>query len=95
MTPWTYVGVMPCCGHVVWGYPDRGPFYARLCGVCGATREAVIGVARWVSTSVWWRPSTWGQGHFEFADEYDRQQAIEAGLKLPNTGPDAKEGSNG
>ncbi len=82
---WTHLGVMPCCGRIAHGYPDRGPFYAVLCKNCGHSREAVIFVARWVATWVWWRPSTWGNGYLEFADKYDRDRAVEAGLKLPES----------
>jgi hypothetical protein len=41
-----------------------------VCPACGRhiERHSHIEVARWISDQVWYRPATWGRGHYEAAD---------------------------
>lgn len=48
------------CGHLF--------EYGLVCPECGKERDVLQGAtasARWVSTSVWWKPWTWGSGRWE------------------------------
>ena len=61
------------CDHC--GHSHRDPFGARICNHpdineccpdCGIPAKWKDVVQRWVDTSVWYRPSTWGTGHWEY-----------------------------
>jgi len=73
--PWIQRAVCPCGWHEK--APYGNPLYIRLdvCPECGTPKERwsygvsywnwKVKTMRWVSTSVWWRPSTWGTGYWE------------------------------
>ena len=72
-----------------WRDPKDGCYSTKasdfsLCGRCGADIDVrrAERVARWISTSTWWKPWTWRTGFWQFREEF--QRAL--------TGPKGEEG---
>jgi hypothetical protein len=63
---WEYRAICPC-GYR-WRVPHNSVYHIQdwICPKCGARgSKAVRTICRWVSTSIWFLPWTWGRGHWE------------------------------
>lgn len=38
------------------------------CASCGERDWAIIKIGRFISTAIWWNPTTWGRGETEWID---------------------------
>lgn len=63
---WDTYAICPCGLHFRLPFGDVFHIHRRVCPRCGTHKRSwVVRVCRWVSEAVWWRPSTWGRGHWE------------------------------
>ena len=70
--PWLKRAVCPCGWNTYAPFGDLFQVPYEVCPECGTSKEHKglwynwrVKTMRWVSTSVWWRPSTWGTGYWE------------------------------
>ena len=63
---WEYKAICPC-GYR-WRVPHNSVYHIQdwICPKCGVRGSKAVGtICRWVSTSIWFLPWTWGRGHWE------------------------------
>ena len=60
-----------CGRHYTASFDD--PFFIdpKTCGGCGrSTRDNTVKqIKKWVSEAIWYNPSTWGKGYWDFPNE--------------------------
>ena len=62
---WDTYGVCPCGRHYKAHFGKLFFMHEKVCGDCGTGKEEwELRTDKWISTSVWWNPTTWGDGYW-------------------------------
>jgi len=79
---WQAVSICPKC-HLIACIQEAKSRDGCYCWRCGAFIADLVSVrGHWESKSVWWKPNTWGTGHWRFlkADE----ETVRASFGVPS-----------